>query len=108
MTKIVYINGERRQILDVNGHTGMLINNKDVGCIAVSTLTSSIVASMQLEDSKGNLDSCHISIKDGSIRLDISPIEYEVQRIKGMFDVIVLGYRLLAEHYPQYVVFKDR
>lgn len=108
MTEIVYINDENRRILKINGHTGMFEGSEDVGCVAVSMLTSSIVAAMQVEDSKGSLGECFIDIKDGYIKLDVSPIEYEAERIKGMFDVVILGYRLLCEHYPEYVVFKDR
>lgn len=100
MTKIKYHEDKLHFVLDVNDHANYNPGH-DIVCAAASVLTCSLISAIYNEDE--SVFSSYVvdcDEDDAAVHIDITVYEWEYERIKGMFDVVITGFEMLAEKYP--------
>ncbi len=108
MTKITYIKSDDRRIVEISGHTGLINEQTDVGCAAVSMLVSLLVTTLRIENNCGHLEYLICKTDSGDVKIDLTPETEYRDRLFVMTDTVLLGFRILAEEYPDYVKFFDK
>ena len=95
-------------ILEISGHTGFIHENTDVGCAAVSMLVSLIVTALRIEDHSGHLEYLICKTGSGEVKMDLVPVPEYSERVFITVDTVLLGFRMLAEEYPDHIKFYDK
>lgn len=108
MTTVKQIKTDGRLLITVKGHTGLVKEQVDVGCAAVSMLVSLLVTAMRIEDSCGHLEYLVVKTDSGDVKLDIAPLPEYKERLEVVADTVFLGFRMLAAEYPEYVILEDK
>ncbi len=108
MTKITYIKSDDRRIIEISGHTGLINEQTDVGCAAVSMLVSLLVTALRIENNCGHLEYLICKTDSGDVKIDLIPVSDFKDRVYVTVDTVLLGFRMLAEEYPDHVRFFDK
>lgn len=101
-----YADNDGREIsLSVKGHAGQAPEGQDIICASASILTYTAAQYASREDCLEHLvQSPDIRMESGDalIRLKLDTASAFADTCKA-FDVCLIGYRLLADNFPQYV-----
>ena len=104
MINIKYTNTTDKITLSVEGHANQAEYGKDIVCASASILTYTVAQIVQDIHSKGGFKkSPTIKIMDGYAHISCHPRdEYKDETIQA-FNVVKVGFQLLAHNYSQYV-----
>ena len=105
MVNITYMSDptENHIRLIIKGHAGQAEKGKDLVCSAVSILTHTVAENVR-RLCKHHIG--YISLEEGDSEVDIFfNSDNEYKEIGGKIEAIATGFELLAESYPENVVF---
>ena len=91
-----------RHIVSISGHAGYHPGN-DIVCAAVSALAHSLAAYIQQTLQKKIYD-IKIQAVNARIIWRVQPDGREYQKINGAFNMLICGYQMLADTYPDNVM----
>ena len=90
--------------LVAEGHAGMGDPGKDIVCAGASVLVYALLNTLLDAERRGRVELDLQVLKDsGSMRIHAKAKSGEESRIRAYFKVAVMGYKALAEHYPNNV-----
>lgn len=91
----------------VYGHAGKAPQGKDIVCSAVSALTYTLVKAIEGMYNRDELNEMPtVRLESGDADISISPRFAFRKDARLVFGTICDGYEVIAEDYPQYVVFE--
>ncbi len=107
MIKVTYSKDrdKRECFLRVNGHAGQAEIGKDIVCASASILTYTVAKEIKDMELRGQLaQTPRIELESGDAVIECKAASADAyEEILHTFYVVCIGYRLLAQNYPQYV-----
>ncbi len=102
MTTITY----KPYSLEIQGHAGYAIAGQDIVCAGISTLFFTLIEVLARDaDLK---ERPHVRMGDGEAEVTVTPDPEHREKIDTVFETVVTGLRMMAEKYPENVVFRDQ
>lgn len=102
MTTIKLTQREDRVRVSIHGHA--LVNpGNDPVCAALSVLTYTMIGNLDKLEESGKIRDLIVDIDDGHVIVSFTDLK---KKWKGVWDVLSVGYRMLAEEYPNNVFFE--
>lgn len=102
MTEIKLTQKEDRVRVSIHGHA--LVNpGNDPVCAALSVLTYTMIGNLDKLEEAGKIRDLIVDIDDGHVIVSFTDLK---KKWKGVWDVLSVGYRLLADEYPDNVFFE--
>ena len=100
MTTITY----KPYCLEIQGHAGYAIAGQDIVCAGISTLFFTLIEVLARDaDLK---ERPHVRMGDGEAEVTVTPDPKHRDKTDAVFETVVTGLRMMAEKYPEHVVFK--
>ena len=106
MTKVLYREYYDKTLIIIEGHSGYDVSGNDIVCAGVSALVCTLVNCLRDESAAERICLLRDVVRSGYVCFEVESYDFAKERIKGVFDTLVTGFLMLAEHYPQYVVFE--
>ncbi len=103
MTKVFYREYYDNIIINIEGHSGYGVLGNDIVCAGVSTLACTLINTLLDEEASGNIKLIKNFVADGVINLEIKAFDFSKKRIDGMLSLIMTGFYMLEESYPDFV-----
>ncbi len=103
MTKVFYSEYYDNIIINIEGHSGFGVSGGDIVCAGVSALAYTLLNTLLDEEVSGNIKLIKNYVSDGVINLEIKTFDYSKKRIDGMISLIMTGFYMLEESYPDYI-----
>ena len=100
MTTITY----KPYTLEIQGHAGYAAHGQDIVCAGISTLFFTLIEVLARDESLKERP--RVRMGDGGAEVTVTPDPEHREKIDTVFETVVTGLRLLAEKYPDHVVFK--
>ena len=101
MIDIVYDREGHR--LTLKGHANRDEHGRDIVCSAATMLTMTLARAVEELDGKGYLDSYTVRLETGDAEIVCAGEKTYLYKL--MFDMIALGFGMLAEEYPENISF---
>lgn len=98
MTRVIY--DSENLSLTVTGHAGSAEYGSDLVCAALSVLCYTVEEALEQE---WEITVPTVDRADGEIRISCQCEEEWSERCRCIMDTAFTGFRILAEHYPEYV-----
>ena len=89
--------------LTVEGHAGSAERGRDLICAAVSTLVLTLAENVARMKKAGWLEGHGVEIMAGKARIQCLPREEWKMAVEVVFTVILAGFELLGEKWPEFV-----
>ena len=102
MTTVKIEQLNNRFLIDITGHAGFNPGN-DIVCAAVSVLSQTLVQCIQDEEINGDLTINYLDLQDGIVNIDINYPDRAREKIMSALSVIITGFELLSNAYPDNV-----
>ncbi len=106
MIRIVYDRREHR--VTVAGHAGFAERGADILCAGASMLLHTLAGAVRRLSERGLAEDIAVSLRAGAGEVMCAPVAEFDCVVTAVMDSIVLGFRLLAADYPEYVSFEMR
>ena len=91
--------------LEINGHAGHDVKGKDIVCAAVSTLFYTLGQAL-MESGIFHEDELEFKDEEGNGYIGCSCKRYYEESIESIYWPIMVGFKMLANQYPENVSFK--
>ncbi len=102
--KYWYDIGELELNITVKGHAGQAEKGKDIVCASASILLYTIAQFVMNMVEQGVVESEHIILGEGDAIVSCKCEDYDTfDEVRDAYDLIELGYAVLAKNFPQYV-----
>ena len=105
MIKVTFTESGQKLSLRLEGHAGYEEHGKDIVCSSASILAYTVAQEIKHMESLGKLaepPTIDLSEGDATVVCRAKSIK-AYEELLHKFDIIRLGYELLAHNYPQYV-----
>lgn len=90
--------------MEVDGHAGYAEKGKDIVCASASILTQTLIATIEsCNESKAFSSKPKLKVEDGHAVIRCRPKDYWMESVNNMLATIEVGFKLLAQEYPQCV-----
>ena len=89
----------------VTGHAGYAERGADILCAAASMLLHTLAGAVRGLCERGLAEDISVNLRSGAGEVSCVPVEECRCVVMAVMDSIVLGFRLLAADYPEYVQF---
>ena len=93
MTRVTYFQKDDEISVDVVGHAGYAVEGSDIVCSAISMLIQTLIAYLDTDECE-----CKYEIKTGHVWAYAKGRDAKIA-----FGVIMTGFWLLSQNYPDYV-----
>ena len=103
MIRVCY--DRRDHHVTVTGHAGFAERGADILCAAASMLLHTLAGAVRRLSERGLAEDIAVTLRTGAGEVLCSPAAEFDCVVTAVMDSIVLGFELLAEDYPEYVVF---
>ena len=90
----------------VTGHAGFAERGADILCAAASMLLHTLGGAVRRLSERGFAEDVGVSLHTGAGEVSCVPVAELDCTVTAVMDSIVLGFRLLAADYPEYVRFE--
>ncbi len=100
MTRIFYREYYDDIVLNIEGHSGYGSNGTDIVCAGISTLAYTLLNTLLDEEASGNIRFIRNFVSDGTVNLEFKTFDFSKNRIEGMLSLIMTGFYMLEENYP--------
>lgn len=89
--------------IEILGHANAGPFGKDLVCAGLSALACAMVTSLQREEAEGSLETLSTHIEPGILSVAVRAKPARRARVRGILDVCLTGFSMLAGTYPQNV-----
>ncbi len=103
MTKVFYREYYDNIIINIEGHSRYGDSGNDIVCAGVSALAYTLLNTLLDEEASGNIKLIRNIVADGVVNLEIKSFDFSKNRIDGMLYLIMTGFYMLEESYPDYI-----
>jgi uncharacterized protein YsxB (DUF464 family) len=103
MIEVIY--HRHKPSLNVNGHAGSGEKGHDLVCAAASILACTLASLVNSMDEGVQVHSASVELTDGGALISCEPTEDHFHSVRLMFDTICAGFDILAQEYPDNVLF---
>lgn len=103
MIKITY--KDESHSIEMSGHAGSAPIGEDLVCAAASTLIMALVEYMA--ENADKLTAFEYSIDSGEAFVKAIPTDAFKKAHEGAYDVILTGFALLSNRYPEYILLES-
>lgn len=86
-----------------SGHSGYSAPGHDIVCSAVSVLCYTLDDFLSRSELEGRISSYKRDFSDGYVSIDFEAVRIEDTGLFDGIEAILGGFRLLSEHFPEYV-----
>jgi len=104
MIRVAYCRGLCRVVIQGHAHSAEV--GHDLVCAAVSALAYTLAGNVRELESRGKVRRAFIRLESGEAQIRCVPAAQQKEQVRQVFDGICLGFRLLAQRYPEYVVWE--
>lgn len=105
MIEICFYPADLRMTL--KGHAGAGVPGQDLICCAVSALTYTLAANVRRMQRRGWLKKAGIRLRSGDAEITCTPFPEAGEWVRGRFETISLGYRMLWREYPDFIRYQE-
>lgn len=104
MVKVTFATNDDSYKVKVRGHANYGAHGTDIVCASVSILAYTLAEAVKKLNTSGYLSHPpFIEVAEGRITVECCPLPNESKRVEIVFNTIKMGYRLLADNYPENV-----
>ena len=108
MVTVEYAHSDKAHCLQVYGHAQSAPKGEDLVCCAASTLVYTAAQSVLDLYGEGALRQFPETMLDsGKAQVAAIAAEESQDRVDQLFRTVATGYNLLAQQYPEYVMFRE-
>ena len=97
MIEIKYTNNGNAGCIEITGHANYAEYGKDIVCCAVSTLSQTLIASIEKLEPEADIT---YNMQPGFIKITHGNLSEKTKTLIGSF---FIGVKMVAEQYPDYV-----
>jgi len=90
----------------IQGHAHSAEPGHDLVCAAVSALAYTLAGNVRELESGGKVRFAYARLESGDAEIGCTPKGRWEDTVRCLFDGVCLGFRLLAQRYPEYVVWE--
>lgn len=105
MIRVCY--DRRGHRLTVAGHAGFAERGADILCAAASMLLHTLAGAVRRLSLRGLAEDIVVTLRSGAGEVVCAPVAEFDCVVTAVMDSIVLGFRLLAADYPEYIEFEE-
>lgn len=91
----------------VEGHAGYAERGADILCAAASILLHTLAGAVRRLSERGLAEDISVTLRNGAGEVVCTPVAEFDCAVTAVMDSIVLGFRMLASDYPEYVSFEQ-
>lgn len=104
MIKVTY--NREKPCVTMEGHAGSGEKGHDLVCASVSILAYTLASLVESMDHGAQIQGATVELNDGGALISCEPIDNYSFPIKLMFDTICMGFEILAQEYPENVLYE--